>query len=86
MHIISRKIQHRIVQPVNNRTKATIVKHLDSALKLYSNRGFNVTDVHADNKFECIQEHILPKNLNTVAVDGHVGEVERSIRTIKERN
>jgi hypothetical protein len=63
-----------------------MVKHIDSALKLYRTRGFNVTDVHDDIEFECTREHILPVNLNTVAADGHVGEVERSILTIKERN
>jgi hypothetical protein len=42
--------------------------------------------VHADCEMECIFQNILPANLNVVATDSHVGEVERSIRTIKERN
>jgi hypothetical protein len=45
-----------------------------------------VVDIHADCEFECLRQHILPTNLNIVATDSHVGEVERSIRTIKERN
>jgi hypothetical protein len=61
-----------------------MVKHIDSALKLYRARGFNVTDVHADVELECIREHILPVNINTVAADGHAGQ--RYIRTIKERS
>jgi hypothetical protein len=63
-----------------------MIKHIDSALHLYRSRGFSVSDLHTDNEFECIREHILPVHLNTVASDGHVGKVERSIRTIKERN
>jgi hypothetical protein len=86
LHTISRNIQHRIVDAVPDRTKVTIIKHLNKVLRLYHSRGFTITDLHADNEFECIRDHILPINLNTVAADGHVGEVERSIRTIKERN
>jgi hypothetical protein len=63
-----------------------MTKHVDSAIKLYQSRGLTVTDVHADLEFECLRQHLLPINLNVVAADSHVGEVERSIRTIKERN
>jgi Zinc knuckle len=86
IHSISRKIQYLIVNAVPDRTKGTILKHIDKALRTYRNRGFNVTDLHCDNECECIREHLLPINLNIVAADAHVGEVERSIRTIKERN
>jgi hypothetical protein len=86
LHIISRKIQHRIVHPVPDRSRGTIIKYLDKVFHLYRSRGFVITDLHTDNEFECIREHISPINLNTVAADGHVGEIERSIRTIKERN
>lgn len=69
---------------VPNRTKAGFIKHLDNVLSLYKTRGFNVTDIHADQEFECIRQHIFPINLNTVAPDAHVGEVERSIRKGEE--
>jgi hypothetical protein len=55
-------------------------------LCLYHSRGFVVTDVHCDNEFECIRNLVLPVNLNVTAAEAHVGKVERSIRTIKERN
>jgi hypothetical protein len=54
LHIISRKLQYRIVHPVNDRTKATMIKHIDSAINLYHMRGFIVCDIHSDNEFECI--------------------------------
>jgi hypothetical protein len=76
-----------MVTPVSDRTKGTMVKIIDGALAFYNrSRGFVVVDVHADAEFECIREHIAPVFLNVVAADAHVGEVERSIRTIKERN
>ena len=40
--------------------------------------------VNSDNEFGCIRDDILPTNLNMVAADEHVGDVERSIRTVKE--
>jgi hypothetical protein len=86
LHIISRKKQHRIVSAVPDRNKKHILKHIDNAFKLYHSRGFRVCDVHADCEFECIRQQILPCKLNVVAADAHVGEVEWSIRTIKERN
>jgi hypothetical protein len=36
-------------------------------------------------KFNCIREHVRPVQVNIVPADSHVGEIERSIRTIKER-
>ncbi len=36
-------------------------------------------------EFECIQHDFLPITLNLTPRDAHVGEVERSIWTIKER-
>jgi hypothetical protein len=61
--------------PVTDRSKSTMMRCLDSAFHNYRTRGFNITDLHADNEFECISEHILPIHLNPVAADGHVGEV-----------
>jgi hypothetical protein len=86
IHIISRKIQHLIVTLVEDRSTVTMLKHLDYAVKLYASRGFEVTDIHADGELECIWNNLLPINLNTVESYSHVGEIERSIQTIKERN
>ena len=36
-------------------------------------------------EFGCIRNDVLPTRLNVTAADDHVGEVKRSIRTIKER-
>ena len=41
--------------------------------------------MHADSELECVREDLQPIALNIVPADSHVGEVERSIRTIKER-
>lgn len=85
LHTISRAICFRTVAAVPDRTKKTIVDGIRSVVHRYTTRGFNVTYVHADLEFMCVQEEILPAVLRPVAVDAHVPEVERSIRTIKER-
>jgi hypothetical protein len=52
---------------------------------MYEGQGFNVTRLEADQEFKCITNGVIPTILNVADVDDHVHEVERSIRTIKER-
>ena len=97
LHFISRKLGYRTSIPVENRSKATIIKALREELKTYVGRGFVVRDVHADSEFECVRDMLcnahtedglrdLPGSilLETCTANEHVKEVERSIRTIKE--
>ena len=42
------------------------------------------SNLNTDNEFEYIKDDILPVQLNIVAAEEHVGDVERSIRTVKE--
>jgi hypothetical protein len=84
-HTISRGIGFRSVRQVPDRGRAVILRETRAIIKLYQSRGFHVCDIHADNEFECIREEIRPIEMNVVPADSHVGEVERSIRTIKER-
>ena len=85
LHTISRDIGFRTVAPVTNRSFKTILHELQAAIQLYTTRGFTVCDIHGDHEFECTRLALSPIHLNIVAADCHVGEVERSIRTIKER-
>jgi Zinc knuckle len=84
-HTISRNIGFRTVSHVPDRSKKTILREATAVINLYTARGLHVCDIHADNEFECIREHIRPVDMNIIPADSHVGEVERSIRTIKER-
>ena len=85
LHTISRKLQFRTVTQVVNRTKATMLKETRKIVQLYEQRGFEIMDIHADHEFACIRDDIAPIILDTVPADEHVGEIERSIRTTKER-
>jgi hypothetical protein len=85
LHTISRGIGFRTVSRVPDRNKPTILKELKAVIHVYTSRGFVVRDIHGDNEFACIREEVRPVQLNIVPADSHVGEIERSIRTIKER-
>ena len=52
---------------------------------MYETRGFTISRIERDHEFGCITAALLPLTLNVAAADDHVPEVERSIRTIKER-
>ena len=62
-----------------------MVEGIKRAVQLYKVRGLDVNNIHADNEFECCRDEIRPIQLDIVGVGIHVGEVERSICTIKER-
>jgi hypothetical protein len=85
LHTISRGIGFRTVAAITDRSAKTILKEITAVIKLYGDRGLIVQDIHADQEFECIRNNVRPVQMNTVTADSHVGEVERSIRTIKER-
>ncbi len=85
LHTISRGIGFRTVTPVADRTHKTILTELRAVLRLYTSRGLCIRDLHADNEFECIRVDLRPTELNIVPTDSHVGEIKRSIRTVKER-
>ena len=84
-HTISRGVGFRTVRSVSDRSKPVILKELLAVTSLYTHRGFEVRDIHGDHEFECVRDDLRPIEMNIVPADSHVGEVERSIRTIKER-
>jgi hypothetical protein len=51
----------------------------------YTQRGFKIVAFNGDNKFETLREHLRPTPLHIVGRGEHVGPIERSVRTIKER-
>ena len=83
-HTISQWIKFLTISPITNRNKMTLLRERNAVIKLYETRGFGITRVEADHKFNCITNDTLPIPLNVAAAEDHVAEVERSIRTIKE--
>ena len=62
-------------------------KTLTDVMCIYGSRGFLVQMVHAESKFEalCAPLASAGSGLNVCANDEHIPEVERFIRTLKER-
>ena len=80
----SRKIKLLTVTGVDDRTKETQIECLGAVIKLYEDRGFDVANVITDKEFEHIRNDLSPINLETVATDDHVGDIEVAIRHVKE--
>ena len=85
-HTISRRINYRSVSFPLSRSKATILNELKKIYKIYSARGFKITDIHADNEFKKIENEVLPVRLHLCGTDDHVPEIERSVQTQKNEN
>ena len=81
----SHKIHLRTAVPVQDRAKATILKHVKTAIALHNTRGFVVNELIADNAISCIKDDSNPVLLNLVARGEHCGNIENSIKVLKER-
>ena len=84
-HTISDDICYCTTHACKSRSKAQIFLYLRKVQSKYHHRGFNITDYHSDNKFQKIEEELLPSTLHIRAAGQHTEKAERSIRTIKER-
>ncbi len=74
-----------MVESVSNRSKEIMLKFVKKTLEIVRERGLIVTEIRADQEFDCIRDDIIPIHSNLASPGEHVPEVERSIRTIKER-
>ena len=65
----------------------TIITALEKVINKYTCRSFNVTDYHGDNEFdkEQLKDFLQPALLHIYGRKEHVGTIERSVRTVKER-
>jgi len=76
----------RTVEPIfkPRPAKSDLLECITNIQRTYNNRGINVAQINADNEFECVRGELGSTHLNTVGAEEHVGEIERSIRTIKD--
>ena len=84
---LSRAVKFGTIEFLNNRREDTIGQCIKNVMRLYGSRGFLVTMTHADGEFEVLRSTLAAagSGLNVCSHDEHVPEVERYIRTIKER-
>ena len=84
---ISRHLKFGTVEMLRKTNNATIVKAIEQVKQVYNMRGFKVETMLADGQFETTRGNIADMGivLNTASPEEHVPEVERQIRTLKEK-
>ena len=88
LHSISRGYDFRTIEHITDfgskYNKRKMLKGVKTCINVYYARGLEVSQLNTDNEFLCIEEDIRPVRLNVVAANEHVGNIERSTRTVKE--
>ena len=84
---LSRNIKFGTVEAVKDRKEATLLKGIATVTALYRKAGFKVTTALMDGEFVPLHGGLaeIGITLNETSRDKHVGDIERYIRTIKER-
>ena len=85
LETLSRKIRLFTVEFLPSRTAAKLSEYLVKVSKLYARGGFTVRTILMDQKFDKVKDRIPTLEVNTAAIRKHAGEIERSIRLVKER-
>ncbi len=84
---VSRYIKFGTAVMIKNKSNKTILAQIKAIQKVYMRRGFVITTLLMDGGFESMRADLadLRITLNTVSNAEHVPDIERHIRTIKER-
>jgi hypothetical protein len=84
---ISRHICFGTDEMLHNQKSATILAAIKQIKSIYMKRGFKLDHMLMDGQFEPLWAELadLSITLNTVSNDEHVPDIERNIRTTKER-
>ena len=82
---LSRQIRLVTIEHVPSRTALQLSNSLTKVKQLYGRGGFTVKIILMDMEFTKIENDMEDVVINTTAAREHVGEIERQIRTVKER-
>ena len=88
LHSISESYKNRKIEPLRGKKKTDntdITNMSKRVVNTYHARGIRVSQVNADNEFKVLGDKIAPTKVNIVGAGEHVGNIERSGRTIQER-
>jgi hypothetical protein len=80
----SRSLCFATVEFLDNRQTPTIHRKLQSVFNLYHHRGFTITKLFADPEFEALRPWF--PCLDTCGANDHIPDIERFIRTVKDRS
>ena len=82
---LSRAIKMGTAEFTPSRTADALHKKLETVKRLYCRGGFLVRTVLMDMEFEPLVDLSTDANINCTAAREHVGDIERFIRTVRER-
>jgi hypothetical protein len=84
---IAQGLKFGTVEHIASRAQDTVLACITRIHSVYKLGGFSLTQINCDKEFEPLRTALagMKIGLNTASDDEHVGEVERYIRTIKER-
>jgi hypothetical protein len=84
---VSRHLRFGTTTKLESKSSKTVTTQLLKVIKTYRGGGFSVKLVATDNEFNYMRGDLAECGvlLNETSADEHVGEIERFIRTIKER-
>ena len=84
---ILRNIKFATIEAIPNSKSSVILKSMQAILQIYWQNGFLVEVALMDGEFVhlCGELASMGMTLNDTSRDEHVGDIERFIRTIKER-
>ncbi len=83
---LSQKLQLSTVEQLPSRTAMQLSNSLTKIVRLYARTGFIIRVIMMDQEFNKVEDACNMVEINTTAAREHVGEIERFIRTIKERS
>ena len=84
---ISRNIKFGTIEAIPNNKSGVLLKSMQAIIQIYRRNGFVVEAALMDGEFAHLSGELanMGMALNATSRDEHVGDVERFIRTIKER-
>ena len=86
---ITTAYKFRTVEALRGKKKPTgkdVIVQSKRALNVYHARKITITQLNADNEFGVMVEEVRPMPVNVVGAGEHVGDIERSNRTVQERS
>ena len=81
---LSRKVRLVMGQPLPNRRKSTLYEALNFIINFYRSQQFRVRKIHGDPEFKHVKGNVSA-DVETVGRSEHVADIEREIRTTKEK-
>ena len=85
---VSHNIKFTTIKYATSMSKTRTFKMLEAVIKMYHRRGFRVRNVLGDEQFDPLEPWLAEKYnviYNPPSANKHIGEIERMIRTVKER-